>query len=79
MLTLRQAKLVGIFIFIFSEPAATGNTYAVRTVCEMKSFIGFVFRQSVEHGNLLTETLPFQMYANAVFNSVCKTDKKLTF
>jgi hypothetical protein len=77
MLTLRYAKVVGIFLF--SEAAATGNIYAIRTVCEMKSFIGFVVRQSVEHGNLLAETPPFQMYANAVFNSVCKTDKKWTF
>ena len=77
MLTLRQAKVVGIFLF--SEAAATGNTYAVRIVCEVKSFIRFVVRQSVAHGNLLAETLPFQMYANALFNSVCKTDKKLTF
>jgi len=77
MLTLRQAKVVGIFLF--SEAAATGNTYAVRIVCEVKSLIRFVVRQSVAHGNLLAETLPFQMYANALFNSVCKTDKKLTF
>jgi hypothetical protein len=77
MLTLRQAKFVEIFLF--SEAAATGNTYSIRTVCEMKSFIGFVVRQRVAHGNLLAETLPFQIYANFVFNSVRKPDKILTF
>ena len=65
-MTLRQAKVVGIFLFY--EAAATGNTYAMRTLCEMKSFIGFVVRQKFAHGNLLAGTLPFQMYANVVFN-----------
>jgi len=42
MLKLGQAKVVGIFLF--SEAAATGNTYAMGTVCETKIFIGFVVR-----------------------------------
>jgi hypothetical protein len=77
MLKLGQAKVVKIFLF--PKAAATGNTCAMGTVCEMKKLIGFVVRQRVAHGNLLAETLPFQKYANVVFKSVCKTDKKLTF
>jgi hypothetical protein len=73
-LTLRQAKVVGIFFFFFV--AAAENTCAMRILREIKLFIGFFIRQRVAHGNLLAETLPFQMYANIVFNSVCKTDLK---
>jgi hypothetical protein len=41
----------------------------------MKSVIEFVVPQRVAHGNLLAETLPFTMYADISFNSVCKITK----
>jgi len=48
-------------IFLFSETAATGNTYAMGNVCEMKSFIGFVIRQGVA----------MEIYWQKLFNLKC--------